>query len=329
MDALRQTSIVAVEDSSQVALARRTAHELAARVGLSAEQCGQVEIATVELANNLHRYAHQGRVLINAFDEHGALEILAIDRGPGVPNVSECMRDGYTSGSTPGLGLGAVKRLAQEFNIYSQLGKGTIVSAQFIADDTSADVPGVICSALSGESFCGDRWVGKNVGGTQLFLIVDGLGHGLYASQAAELAVEVFLTTKSASPVGLVETMHQALRSTRGAAVLVIAVDPQRGIVSTSGVGNISATLHGPSATQHIVSHNGTLGHQMRRSAGFEYPYHPGDLLIAHTDGISTRWALAEYPQLASAAESIVAAAIFRDHARSRDDATILVKRFG
>ena len=329
MDALRQTSIIAVEDPSQVALARRTAHELATRVGLSAEQCGQVEIATVELANNLHRYAQQGKMLINAFDGQGAVEILAIDRGPGVANVSECLRDGYTSGSTPGLGLGAVKRLAQQFNIYSQLGKGTVVSAFFGADIAEIDLPGVICTALSGESFCGDRWAGKIVGEAQLLLVVDGLGHGLYASQAAELAVEVFLTTESGSPVELVETMHQALRTTRGAAVLVIAADSQRGTVSTSGVGNVSATLHGPSATQHIVSHNGTLGHQMRKSSGFQYPYHSGDLLTVHTDGISTRWSLADYPQLGSAAESIIAALIFRDHARSRDDATVLVKRLG
>lgn len=326
MDALRQTTIVAIDNASQVAVARRTAQELAARAGLGEVRRGQVEIAAVELANNLHRYAQRGRLLLNAFVDESAVEVLAIDYGPGMANPAECLRDGYTTGTTPGVGLGAVKRLSQEFSIYSQLGKGTILSARFSAQ-AAAHLPGVICTALAGESFCGDRWAERSIGEQRLLLLVDGLGHGLYASQAAELAVEVFLTIETASPTEIVDTMHQALRSTRGAAALVLAVDPARRRISTCGVGNISAALHRSGTSQHIVSHNGTLGHQMRRAAGFEYEYQAGDLLTVHSDGISTRWKLADYPQITSASESIIAAAIYRDYARGRDDATVLVRR--
>ena len=337
MDALRQTTVIPVEDPSQVAVARRCAMELGVRAGLDATQAGKLEIAVVELANNLHRYARKGALLINAFDDRHILEILAIDHGPGMANPAECLRDGYTTGSTPGLGLGAVKRLSQQMDIYSQLDKGTVISARFSANgddlgeaDHELTPPGVICSALKGEDFCGDRWADRWVEDKHLYILVDGLGHGLYASQAAELAIEVFLGSKTASPTEIVDSMHVALRSTRGAAALILAVDPARRRITSCGIGNISASLHrdaGP--TQHIVSHNGTIGHQIRKVAGFEYDYDPGDVLIMHSDGLSARWSLADYPQLRATSPSCIAGVLYRDHSRDRDDATVLVTRLG
>jgi hypothetical protein len=76
-----------------------------------------------------------------------------------------------------------------------------------------------------------------------------------------------------------------------------------------------------------MVSHNGILGHQVRKIQDFSYPFPRGALCIAHSDGVSARWDLAAYPGLEQRHPSLVAAVLYRDHARERDDATIAAVR--
>src|SRR5690349_12012149 len=112
---------VPVAELSQAGEVRREAARLASQAGLGEAECGKVSIIATELGTNLSRYAHGGEILLRSFRVAGSagVEILAIDRGPGMPNVARCLEDGYSSGGTPGNGLGAVRRLASEFDIYS------------------------------------------------------------------------------------------------------------------------------------------------------------------------------------------------------------------
>lgn len=125
----------------------------------------------------------------------------------------------------------------------------------------------------------------------------------------------------------LVEQMHGAMRSTRGAALSVIAVDRETKTACCCGVGNISAALHSPGRVRNMISQNGTVGHQARHIRGFSYPFQTGDLLVMHSDGISTHWDLSKYPGLLQAAVAPVAAVLHRDFNRGRDDATVLAVR--
>jgi hypothetical protein len=129
------------------------------------------------------------------------------------------------------------------------------------------------------------------------------------------------------SPVDLIASVHDALRPTRGAAAAVAILEPGKELCTYCGVGNIAASIRANGATRSMVSHNGILGHQVRKLQDFSYPFPRGALCIAHTDGVSARWDLAAYPGLEQRHPSLVAAVLFRDHARERDDATIAAVR--
>lgn len=326
MGPLRQTSLVAISDSSQIALARRVAHEGAQRVGMDPRRIGEAEIVAVELATNLLHHAGSGCLLVNAFVPEATLEIVSVDHGPGMANVEECLIDGYSTGSTPGLGLGSIRRLSSHMEAYSWPGKGTVLAAQLAVGAPIHSLPGVICVALEGEEASGDRWAQVGRDGKELYLLVDGLGHGMYAAAAAEMAVEIFLGATSASPAALIELMHGPMRSTRGAAVVVVALDREKRSLQFAGIGNISAGLFAPDGRgSNLVSHNGTVGHQMRRVQMFEYPWNGAMRLVAHSDGLTTKWKLGDYPGLSQAGPAVMAGVLFRDFRRERDDATVMV----
>jgi anti-sigma regulatory factor (Ser/Thr protein kinase) len=311
-----------IDDSSKVGEARRAAQTLAS-FEFNAEVAGKVTIAATELANNLLLHAGGGELLIQTLGEDDAavVELLAIDRGPGMANVDRCMADGYSTAGTPGTGLGAIRRLASEFDIHSAPGEGTIVMARFGAPQGIRY--GAINIALEGEIECGDAWsLKQDSQGFALFL-VDGLGHGIFAAEAARVAIEAFNRDPFAEPQDIMVRANGLMSKTRGGAAACARVIGNR--ISYAGVGNISGTLMSAGKSQGMVSQNGTLGSYRRRSLQFEYAREPGGHLIMYSDGISGRWELKERTDLLVRHPAIIAASIYRDHGRGRDDATVVV----
>jgi hypothetical protein len=94
-----------------------------------------------------------------------------------------------------------------------------------------------------------------------------------------------------------------------------------------AGIGNIRSLVHVPETTRHLVSHNGTLGHQVRKFQTFDFAFPPRALLVLHSDGIATHWSFDRYPGIERHHPAVIAATIYRDHARGRDDATVVVVR--
>ena len=158
-------------------------------------------------------------------------------------------------------------------------------------------------------------------------MVVDGLGHGILASEAAREAERVLLESKENSPQNIVEDVHRALKKTRGAAAGIARVDTTRGVLVFAGVGNISASVIGPGTSRSLASHNGTLGHQMQRVQEFTCPWNPDSVLVMHSDGLNTRWDLSRYPGLLGKHPSVIAAVLHRDFFRGRDDVTVLVAK--
>ena len=95
-------------------------------------------------------------------------------------------------------------------------------------------------------------------------------------------------------------------------------------MVRYAGVGNISTTIVGAEGSRSLVSHNGTVGHQMRTVQELDYPWPEGALLVAHSDGLKSHWRLDAYAGLAEHRAAVVAAALWRDHLRGRDDVTVV-----
>ncbi len=311
-----------IDHSSKVGEARRAAQTLA-NFEFNAEMAGKVTIAATELANNLMLHAGGGELLIQTLGEdHAAVvELLAIDRGPGMVNVDRCMEDGYSTAGTPGTGLGAIRRLSSEFDIHSTPGEGTIVMARFGA--TEGVRHGAISVALEGEIECGDAWCLKQDSRGFALFLVDGLGHGTFAAEAARTAIDAFNREPFAEPQEIMLRANGLMSKTRGGAAACARVMDNK--VSYAGVGNISGTLISAGKSQGMVSQNGTLGSYRRRGLQFEYAREPGAHLIMYSDGISGRWEVKNRTDLLVRHPALIAASIYRDHGRGRDDATIVV----
>lgn len=326
------STVLAVTESSQAGHARRTAAALAARLGFNEEAQGKVAIVVSEAAKNLvaHTKGVGGQILLRALHAgpHTGLEVLALDKGPGMADVDRCLRDGYSTAGTSGVGLGAMRRMSALFDIHSAPGVGTAVLAQLWADKpppASSMEVGVVCVPMPGEEVCGDSWAVDFKQGRFFVLVADGLGHGPEAARASRAAVVSFLEQGPHALVDLMRAAHQEMRSTRGAAVALASVEGAR--LHFAGVGNIAAAVVSPGDVQRLVSMNGTLGHQAHRMQQFSYAWSPGATLVMCSDGLATQWRLDPYPGLLARHPSLVAGVLYRDFARGRDDATVLVAR--
>lgn len=324
---------VMVNDSSAVAEARRRAVAAGAALGFDEVRAGQLAIVATELGTNLIKHGGGGRLLVGCGSDH--IDLLALDKGPGMADVPRCLADGYSSAGTAGNGLGAVRRLAQAFHVASWPAKGAVVMACLSRKGESAceprqeDAVGGVCIAKPGEQACGDAWAAHDAAdGCRIVFMVDGLGHGTEAAVAANEAVAQFQRSRHEPPAQILQAVHQALRHTRGGAVAVARMDPASGTVAFAGLGNIAASVVVPGgAARRMVSHNGTAGHNARKIQAFDYPCAPGGVLVMHSDGLSSGWSLDAYPGVARMHPLLGAAVLYRDFARGRDDATVVLAR--
>jgi anti-sigma regulatory factor (Ser/Thr protein kinase) len=329
----RLTTSVCVEDGSQVAAARRLAAELARRLDFDESGAGRVALAATELATNLVKHARQGEMLLSAIERDGdpVVEILALDRGPGMPSVERCLEDGYSTAGSPGTGLGAVRRLAGALDVYSRP-DGTALLARIgpsAAPRRTRDVLAIsgVSVACRGEERSGDAWDQEFDAGRHTLLVVDGLGHGADAAVAAEACVDAFRRRARVAPAARVEALHAALRATRGGAVAVVEIDLGRRVVRYAGLGNITGAIYGEGPVRHLVSHHGIAGHVARKIDEYSYPWPPRGMLVVHSDGVATLRDLDRYAGLRERDPGLVAGVLYRDFARRRDDATVVVAR--
>ncbi len=338
---MTRSVVVAVDDQSQISEARIVAAAFARRQGFDETGAGRVAIVASEAATNIVKHAGRGWVALRGLGEcdGGGVELLAVDRGPGMTNIARSLEDGYSSAGSPGTGLGAIVRLSSFFDIFSAPGLGTALVARFRAHPSrpaQAGAPpvcpfeiGAVSAPKPGEEVSGDAWSSRQGPGWISLLLADGLGHGPLAADASLMAVSVFERGQDRSVVEAVERVHAALGSTRGAAIAVAQIDTRAGTLAFCGIGNIAGAILAEGETRHLVSMNGTVGHTVRKIQGFTYEWPSAALLTLASDGIGTHWNLEAYPGLNRRDPSLVAAVLFRDFRRQRDDATLVVAREG
>lgn len=325
---------VAVNDASEVAQARRQAAAIADRNGFAEEDSGRVALVATELATNLIKHGRGGEMLIGAFEDGdgGGTEIIALDRGPGIADVEACLKDGYSSAGTRGNGLGAIIRQSHDFDIASWPGLGTAILARLKPGRPhphrapSHSGWGAVSIAMPGEDVCGNSWSVLANGGVTLF-VADGLGHGQDAAEASVEAVRLLHRFSGHQVPTLLDYIHGGLRSTRGAAVSIARFEPKTGRVVFAGVGNVAGALATDGTLRRMVSMPGTAGHVARKIQAFDYPFDHG-LIVLASDGVSTGWSLAKYPNIQTVHPTLIAAILYRDFGRRRDDATVLVGKW-
>ncbi|MDA9524246.1 anti-sigma regulatory factor [Bradyrhizobium sp. CCBAU 11434] len=326
---------VGVNDPSGVAEARRAATDLAQRVGFNETDKGKLALIATELSTNLVKHGSGGEILVGAYEDNESqgIEVLALDKGAGMSNVAACLEDGYSSAGTAGRGLGAVVRQSHFVDIGSWPGVGTAVLARVAHGAAPSLKPptvptwGAVSIAKAGEDVCGDAWSLSNTGDVRTLFVADGLGHGPEAAEAAVEAVRIFHRYNGHTVANLLDYVHGGLRATRGAAVSIARFDPATGNVNFAGIGNVAGVIIAAGETKRMVSMAGTAGFNTRKIRAFDYPFTQG-LIILHSDGLASSWTVDRYPNLAALHPSLIAAILYRDFSRHRDDATVLVAKW-
>jgi anti-sigma regulatory factor (Ser/Thr protein kinase) len=324
---------MAITELSEVGAARQMAVDLCESRGFDETQAGKVGLCVTEAATNIVKHAGRGQIVLRLLEASNifGLEILALDQGPGIANCAASLRNGTSTADSPGTGLGALKRLSDAFDVYAPEGKGCAIRMEMWAKGPPGEEVevGAVCVAKRGEVVCGDAWAHEPARGRHTFMVADGLGHGIEAARASQIAIRTLKGRPQSDPGLFIEAAHRALTATRGAAVAVGSFAAIDGKGTFAGIGNIACRIEGTQERRQLASHNGTVGHNMRRVQQFDFELPHGALLIFHSDGLATHWNLADYPGLTGRHPGVIAGVLYRDHERGWDNVTVLVVRNG
>ena len=315
-----------VEDASAVAACRQAVQNMAERLRFPAARIGQLALAVTEAASNLHKHAEQGSLLlcVNRDGPQPGIDLVTIDAGPGVRDVSAALRDGHSTAGTLGIGLGAIQRLADFADLYSRPGHGTSLVARFcVSPPVSQPRWAGLIRPITGETECGDAYGVVPADGAVTAVLCDGLGHGPLAAAAAATGVAAVLDDPAGEPAALLERVHRRMSGTRGGAVGVVQVSGQ--LARFAGLGNVAASIVSDGQRKSMVSIPGIAGVQARTIRQFEYDVPPGSAVIVHSDGVSSRWEAAALPALEARDPLLIAAVLLAEAGVHRDDAGVLV----
>ncbi len=321
------TEHVPITDVSSVGEARRRGLLLADRVGFDSVRSGDFGLLITEVSRNVLLHGGGGQmILLGTKNGNGSMaRVLALDNGPGIADITKAMDDGYSTAGTMGGGMGAMKRIATALEVFtSRLGTIVLLELGSPPKKGGVQVAGMAIP-YPGERLCGDGWAYHQTQERTVILLVDGLGHGVSAAEAAEEAIAIFGKRVERSPSEILSFVHEGLRKTRGAVAAVAEILPRQKTLNYAGVGNIYASVLSKQTSRSLVSHSGTLGLATAKIQEFKMDWPDDAILIMHSDGLQTRWDLSSYSGLMARHPAVIGAALLRDFRRQRDDASVVV----
>lgn len=331
-----QSYVVAAD--SDVGNLRRAVQAKAFEFGLDNESIGKTAIVASELATNLIKHTKSGgEVLLKGFKSSNrqGLEIIALDKGTGVKSVY--LNDGESTSATLGVGLGAIRRLSDQVDMHTDSEMGTAILARFWAksralstQESSAPASlfefGGVMVPYPGENVCGDGWAVADCGTKFVVVMLDGLGHGPLAGQAAQRALNEFKQFNNASVSSLIDKMQEGMRGTRGAVLALAVIDRSAGLVHYAGIGNICGRIASSSKSVSCVSMGGTAGLRVpAKVREFTYSWVEDSVLFMNSDGLRTGFYARDLSTLSQCDPALAAGILYRDFARRNDDASVLI----
>lgn len=325
----------AASDRSYFSLLKKDIRRYAEEAGFKPARLNNIDLVLAELTSNLFKYSDDGEILMGIFNniEHPYIEIISIDNGPGISNPARMIEDGISTSNTLGHGFGSIKRLSDEFELYSQQNWGTIVLSRIYKEIPPKKKPaGLIVRAIvvskPGEHTSGDGIFIKSTENITRLMVADGLGHGPDANKAVNEAAAVFRGSTEESPTHQLKSIHAAIKKTRGAVMTILSYHHTQHTWTSAGIGNISLRMYGPVSFKNQMSYNGIVGHNIPNTMNDQrYQTEEYNMAILCSDGIKTRWDLTKYPMILKYDPSILAAAIYKDHARRTDDMSVVVAK--
>ena len=324
-----------IDSDSAVGSVRRAGIRLANQLGFSEERAAEVGIVASEISSNVWRHGEHGSVAVTAVlrADAAGVQIIGIDRGPGMADARASGRDGHSTRGTLGVGLGAIERLSTSFEVSSHPRVGTVIVASLWADADPPDDAEFEVSALTrpiaGEDVCGDAIAARYFAAHLVAVVADGLGHGPMAAAASTEAVRAFHETESIDPAIVLGAMQTKLAHTRGAAVAVASIDKDFRQLRFAGIGNIGAFLDDGERRRSAQSQPGIVGHNAPHARVVDFSLSRQTVVVMHSDGIREGFDLRALPGLVDRPASVIAATVLRDAGSRPDDAAVLVARRG
>jgi anti-sigma regulatory factor (Ser/Thr protein kinase)/serine/threonine protein phosphatase PrpC len=331
--------VIPVALATDVHVARRAAKAMALAIGFDAKASEEITLVISELASNLVKHAQGGQLILTPAKDSGrvGIQIESRDRGPGIADVEQAIKDGFSTADSLGYGLGTVNRLMDQFDIMSQRGPGAgtaIVCTRWLRVDKPSLSPcplefGAATRAYPTMTVNGDAFVIKRWHASALVSVIDGLGHGQYAHRAAQ-AAKGYIETHFDQPLDAIfRGVGRTCRATRGVVMALVRFDYGGGDIrfSFASVGNIETRVFGGANRQQFIVPRGIVGGNAPLPRMTDHRWHPGSIMVLHSDGVSGRWGLADFPDLARESATTMAQRLLRALAKDNDDATIVLVR--
>ncbi|WP_080059114.1 ATP-binding SpoIIE family protein phosphatase [Spirosoma aerolatum] len=323
-------------DRSYLSSIKKGIYQLATLVGFTTQRLNEIDLIIAELTSNLIKHAGGGELLVRHFQlaSNAGLEIISLDNGPGMADPARMMQDGISTTNTLGHGLGSIKRLADQSQLYSIKGWGTILLVRIFKNPLTAQAKASgfefrsLIVAKPGETMCGDGIYVKKTDGYIKLFVGDGLGHGPEAYTAVQAAINAFRVCVDQRPADIIRFLHRSVHKTRGLVGSIVVYDVQNHRWNWCGVGNISTRLSGAITNKNLLSYNGIIGMNLPSAMNDHFlPLEPGQLLIMCSDGIQSRWDANKYPLIHRYDLTVLAAALYKDYARQTDDVSLFIGR--
>ena len=330
----------ATQTESSLILLRSKLVAITQRLGVSALKQENMLLVASELVSNNVKHA-AGRGMVQLWKQPGGvLDLLSLDFGPGIENLANAEADGYSTVSTLGKGLGAIRRLSDESYIYTQQAdllqqkkwSGTAILARFYLDKEHKESKsgfkfGLFSRSLSDERYNGDRVYLQRSGKYLRWLHLDGLGHGKEA-QAATADLSGYLTNYE-SPESILELVDKQLVKTRGAVAITGEIDLAKCNLRLSGIGDMSAHIYDQEQIQHIVFAPGILGREHRSATELQFEFGKKCVIVTASDGIRRNWDNANFVGLFNQHPQLIAYTLGNIMGRISDDQSICVCTIG
>ncbi len=309
--------VFSLKDHADLTLAMMKAGQSPLLADASAYNQSLIKTIISELGTNIIKYAKSGSITMERLEANGGVDIVirARDSGPGIDNIDLAMEDRYSTGTSLGLGLPGVRRMADVFTIESSPSAGTVVSVQKKIKNSERvetsmdrlsnavtkkevfldralnlrnslyDVAHYI-RPMPSETISGDMAVHFVLPTGILMALIDVSGHGFEANKLANHMHDYLEQNANSNPIELMSDLHSQLRGTRGAAAGLLFVNTDSGIASYCGVGN-TGVYRVKGEPWHPISKDGVLGQRLPTLREQKTTLANGDLIMMWTDGLS------------------------------------------
>lgn len=330
----------ATHSESSLILLRSKLAAITQRYGVGGVKRENMLLVASELVSNNVKHAG-GRGMVQLWKQPGrVLDLVSLDFGPGISNLETAEEDGYSSVSTLGKGLGAIRRLSDESYIYTQQLRsgqsrkwsGTVILARFYLDGECKEAQsgfkfGLYSRSLSDERYNGDRIYLQRDGKILRWLHLDGLGHGEEAQAAtADLASHL---ANYESPETILEMVDRQLVSTRGAVAITGEIDLAKYNLRLSGIGDMNAHIYDQDQFQHIAFSPGILGREHRSANVLQTSFGKKCVILTASDGIRRNWGEDNFVGLFHQHPQMIAYTLGNIMGRISDDQSICVCTIG